>query len=84
MPSKIKIKILVVSVLLLVAGVLLAQGRAVSVKDLLSTSSYVVSGVWLILFLWDKWFWAFPILHLLSKRPDLRGTWKGTLQSDYP
>jgi hypothetical protein len=84
MPSKIKIKLLIACVFLMVVVVLSTEGRAISIKDLFSTLSYVVTGTWFILFIWDRWLWSFLILNLLSKRPDLRGTWKGTLRSDYP
>lgn len=34
-----------------------------------------------VLVLFDRWAWAFPGLRLLVSRPDLRGSWKGTIQS---
>jgi hypothetical protein len=38
----------------------------------------------LLLLAFDRWVWAWPGVDLLTKRPDLRGTWKGVIQSTWP
>jgi len=84
MPSRIQIKLFVFLVLSIVAAVLFSRGQSPSLKDLASTSSYAVTGVGLILVLWNRWLWSWWIFRpWLSKRPDLRGTWKGVLHSEY-
>jgi hypothetical protein len=37
----------------------------------------------LLLLAFDWWIWAWPGVSLLTKRPDLRGTWKGVIQSTW-
>src|SRR5579859_2810115 len=84
MPSRIQIKLFVFLVLAIVAAVLFSRGQSPSLKDLASTSSYAVPGVGLILLFWNRWLWSWWIFRpWLSKRPDLRGTWKGVLHSEY-
>jgi len=80
----LQIKVLVGCVLLVLAIVSLVQGHALEPKDLISASSYAVTTLGFVLLLWDRWLWSWPVFHSwLSKRPDLRGTWKGELLSDY-
>jgi hypothetical protein len=63
------------------AFVLLIQGQPPS-KEWLHSFSWVVTGVSFALLLWDKSLWSWRIFSWLSKRPDLRGTWKGNIKSD--
>jgi hypothetical protein len=37
----------------------------------------------LLLLAFDRWVWAWPGVSLLSRQPDLRGTWKGVIQSTW-
>jgi hypothetical protein len=37
----------------------------------------------LLLVAFDWWIWAWPGVGLLTKRPDLRGTWRGVIQSTW-
>jgi SMODS-associating 2TM, beta-strand rich effector domain len=84
MLTNLQIKILVGCVLLVLVVVSLVQGHALEPTDLVSASSYVVTALGFVLLLWDRWLWSWSVFHFwLSKRPDLRGTWKGELISDY-
>jgi len=66
------------------AAILLLQGQPLSLHSL-TPFSYVVSGLTVAVVVWEKWLWSWQISQvLLIKRPDLRGTWKGTLVSDWP
>ena len=65
------------------ALVLIFQGQALS-AHMLAPFSYVVTGLSVAVVLWERWLWAWPIFRgWLNKRPDIRGTWKGTLRSDW-
>jgi len=45
-----------------------------------STSGSVVTLVFLA---YEKWIWAWTPVRFLTKKPNLNGTWRGELQSDY-
>ena len=45
--------------------------------------SIVVSVISLLLLIFEEWAWAWPLVNSLAKRPDLRGTWKGELRSNW-
>jgi hypothetical protein len=77
-----QIKVLVGLVFGMTALVLLIQGQPPS-KEWFHSFSWVVTGVAFALLLWDKWAWTWRGLRWLSKRPDLRGTWKGNIKSDW-
>jgi hypothetical protein len=65
------------------AAVLVLQHQPVSVH-LLSPFSYVVTGLSFCLLLWDRWLWRWWIFRRwLNKRPNLRGTWKGVVHSNW-
>lgn len=73
---------LVVLVLALWVGVALIRGET---HPTLTSTSYVVSLLSLVLVLWDRYLWRWKIFRSwLSARPDLQGTWKGELRSDWP
>lgn len=48
-----------------------------------SPLSAVVSALAVFLLVFDKWVWAWPLVRLVAKRPDLRGTWKAELRSSW-
>jgi hypothetical protein len=74
---------LVVVVLALWVVISLAQGESRPTHPLTSLS-YVVSGTWFALLLWERWFWRCGIFRpWLTARPVLRGTWKGELRSNW-
>jgi hypothetical protein len=80
----LQLKALIVVVLAALAVVLLMQGRPVPVSDFYHAFSYVVTGVAFALVLWERYLWhAWPFYPYLHKKPDLRGTWKGQLESNY-
>lgn len=74
---------LVVVVLALWVVVSMAQGESRPTR-LLTSLSYVVSGTWGVLVLWERWLWRCGIFRpWLTARPVLRGTWKGELRSNW-
>jgi hypothetical protein len=65
------------------AIVLVIQGQHVSVH-MLTPFSYVLTVLSIGVLLWEKWLWSWWVCRgWLNKRPDLRGTWKGTVNSDW-
>jgi hypothetical protein len=80
--NRIQVKIVVALVFAATAVVLVIQGHPPSMAYWKPFST-VVTIVAVVLLLWDRYMWAWPIVGLLSKRPNIRGTWKGTLQSDW-
>jgi hypothetical protein len=57
-------------------------------KEPFSTAAFqllspVVSGIVLFWLFFFRWGWRWPLLKLLLKRPDIGGTWLGTLESNY-
>jgi hypothetical protein len=84
MISNLQLNALIVIFLAVLAVVLLMQGKPVPVNDFYNAFSYVLSAVAVILVLWEKYLWHFwPFYPYLHKKPDLRGTWKGQLDSSY-
>ncbi len=77
-----QIKALVALVFLILVVVLAIQGQAPS-KEWLHSFSWVVTGVSLSLLLWERWLWSWWGFGFLAKRPDLRGTWRGSILSDW-
>ncbi len=81
---EVQVKTLVALVIVILATVLLVQGRSVPVRDLYNAFAYVVTGVTVVLLLWDRYLWRlWPFQPHLHTKPDLQGTWKGELISDY-
>jgi len=84
MVPDLQLKALVVIVLAALAVVLFMQGRPVPASDFYHAFSYVVTSVAFALVLWERYLWHWwPFYPYLHKRPDLRGTWKGQLDSNY-
>jgi hypothetical protein len=78
-----QIKVLVGLVVGIWVVVLLVQGHPVPL-DYLKAFSYVVTGVSFALLLWERWLWSWKGFRpWLTTRPDLRGTWKGHLISNW-
>ena len=81
--TDIQIKVLIGLIVVIWAVVLLAQGHPVPL-DYIKAFSYVVTGVSFALLFWERWLWSWRIFRpWLTNRPDLRGTWKGHLVSDW-
>ncbi len=74
-----------------VVGVVLALSLAVALllgqpfpTHLLASFSYVATGSSITLLLWDRWLWRLRVFRpWLTTRPDLRGTWKGEILSNW-
>lgn len=45
--------------------------------------SFVIGALSLVLLAFDRVAWSWPGVRILAQRPDLRGTWRGTLKSDW-
>ena len=64
-------------------GILVVQGEQVGWEHLRPFGT-VVGVIWLLVWLLEKKLWYKPWLHgWFVKRPDLRGTWRVELQSDW-
>ena len=84
MPTNNQLRALLVIVVVLWVAVLLFQGQTNLSLAMLRPFSYVLTGLTFVLLAWDRWAWHWPVFKKwLNKRPDIRGTWKGTLQSDW-
>src|ERR1035437_4999462 len=78
-----QIKVLIGIVVVIWAVTLLVQGHPVPL-DYIKAFSYAVTGVSFALVLWNRWLWSWRVFRpWLTTRPDLRGTWKGHLLSDW-
>jgi hypothetical protein len=84
MPSNRQLKVLVFIVLFLVWAVVWIEGQRLSAHSVSHAFSYVVTILWALLFCWNRWLWSWPVIRWLSRRPNLKGTWKGFVQSDWP
>lgn len=85
--TRLHIAVFLGAAVLVWGGVLAAQGVCFTWDDLgqhLAPFSTVVTVLVSLAFALDRWLWHAPTLHgWFVKRPDLRGTWKVTLQSDW-
>jgi len=83
MLNEYQLKTLVVIAVIIWTGVLVVQHEPVSFHSF-TPFSYVVTGLSAVLLLWERWLWAWPLFRpWLTSQADLRGTWKGTLESDW-
>lgn len=64
------------------AALLVLHGWSVPVS-FFSPASMVVSIILAALFVFDRWAWAWRGIALSVSRPDVRGTWKGVLRSNW-
>ena len=63
---------------------LLFQGGHVPAREIYNAFSYAVTVVAIVLLLWERYLWHYwPFQPYLHTKPNLRGTWKGELVSDY-
>ena len=83
MPSDRQLKVLVFMVLVVTWVIVWIEGQRLSIRSASQAFSYVVTVLWALLFCWNRWLWSWPVIRWLSRRPDLRGTWKGFIQSDW-
>lgn len=79
-----QIKYLIFILSALWAIILLAQGVAVPLS-FFRPLNYVVLAALVIIFAFDKWMWKWRLIRLIFSitTPDLIGTWKGTLLSNW-
>ena len=78
-----QIVVLVGLVVVAWAVVLLLEGHPLPL-DYFKACSYVVNVVALGLLLWERWLWSWWLFRpWLTTRPDLRGTWKGHVVSNW-
>jgi SMODS-associating 2TM, beta-strand rich effector domain len=83
MMSKTQLNALLGLTVVLWAVVLIFQHQPVSVQ-MLTPFSYVLTGLSFCLLLWDRWLWRWYIFRgWFNKRPDLLGTWKGVVHSNW-
>jgi len=62
---------------------MILSGIAIT-SDFFKPFSLVVGIVGIVLLLFDKWLWKFPIIHsLFVPFPDVSGTWKGKIVSSW-
>ncbi len=61
---------------------LLLQGQTLT-WSYLGPFSIAVAVLTATAFVFKHWAWHWPIVHLLTKTPNLTGTWVGKLKSDY-
>lgn len=84
MLNSLQIKTLVGCVIVIMAITILVQGHPLSIKDLSTVGSYAATSLGVLLLLWERWLWSWWVFRRwLSNRPDLRGTWKGELRSNW-
>jgi hypothetical protein len=78
-----QLRVLIGLVVLIWAGALVAQGQHVPL-DYFKAFSYAITGASFGLIFWERWLWSWRVFRpWLTTRPDLRGTWKGHLVSDW-
>lgn len=82
MPTPFWTRLTIVLAAALWAGVLYLLDTPVD-KAWLKPAGYVMSAVVLLLFAFDTWLWRWLPLWI-TKRPNVRGTWKGTLEYQWP
>src|SRR5215213_7478472 len=79
-------RILIQAIVFVVAGVYLAAFliQGLPTGDLLKPLGAATSVAGLFVIAFDMWLWRAPkVGRLVSKRPDVRGTWCGTLASHW-
>jgi len=59
---------------------LVFAGTVPASRALFAPFSLVVGVAGGLLWLFDRWLWSWPLVRLVVKRPDLRGTWRGQIE----
>ena len=77
-----QIRVVIAIILAVWAAIAWIQGQPFP-QHLATSFSYSVTVTTSALLLWDRWLWRWPGLRALASRPDLRGTWRGELRSDW-
>ena len=81
MPSRITLTILVGYGAAIWFLMLLFRGF--SIEGFFVPITFVIGAISVALILFDHFGWRLPVVSRLISRPDLRGTWTGTLDSDH-
>lgn len=74
---------ILVAVAIGVHALVLSRNGWVIPASFFAPLSVVVSALSLFLLVFDKWAWAWPLVRVFAKRPDLRGTWKADIRSTW-
>jgi hypothetical protein len=83
MPTSIQLKVVVAIVIVFSLAFATMSGRPFPF-NFLSSFSYVIAACSVTIFFWEHWMWAWRVFRpWLNTRPDLRGTWKGQLLSNW-
>lgn len=82
MISRFPLTVLILFAASVWALVLAGHGWAIPVS-FFTPLSLVVGATSMLLLVFDRVAWRWPLVGHLAHRPDLRGTWAGTLQSDW-
>lgn len=82
MASRSQLQAIVTVAVVVWAAMLALQGVALKASYLRPYST-VVGVTVLVMIGYERWFWRWPGLRRLARRPDLQGTWSGTLRSSW-
>jgi hypothetical protein len=82
MPSRSQLQV-AIGVVILVWAVLLFISGITLKPSYLKWLSLAISVAYYLLFAFDQWLWRLPLAARLLRRPLLRGTWSGQLQSTW-
>ena len=83
MPSRLHITSIVAATAATWAAILCLRGEQISASWFYPLNA-VAFLVFLVVALFDNWIWRWPFLHgWFVRRPDVRGTWKLNLESDW-
>lgn len=61
----------------------LLSGKEVTAEGVFRPIGLIASILALVLLVWDRYLWRAPLLNRLSRVPNIRGTWRGTLTSSW-
>lgn len=82
MVSRTQIQVAITLAVVIWGAMLLVDGVALK-GSYLRPYSAAVGGASVLMIVYDRWLWRRKLLRRLSHRPDIRGTWKGVLQSSW-
>lgn len=80
MPNRSQLQVAIGIVILVWATLLFISGVTLK-PSYLKPLSLAISVAYYLLVAFDQWLWRLPIVARLLRRPVLRGTWKGQLES---
>lgn len=84
MPAQIVVRVVVATAVAFVALVALARGSVPdNLAEWLAPIAPATLAAWLGLLAFDKWVWRFRFIPKMTGRPNLHGTWHGSLHSQW-